>query len=93
MAHEDEIPICDLTVVADMVVDPKLFYSNCDRPFVAFDDIHQLADSLTDLDNSRNSNTITLRLPAGGDKMPIYIMLNKLTHEGRITRSRSIRSV
>jgi predicted AAA+ superfamily ATPase len=35
---------CDLPTAADMVADPQLFYRNCDRPIVAFDEIHQLPD-------------------------------------------------
>ncbi len=35
---------CDLPVVADMVADPELFYRNCTRPIVVFDEIHQLRD-------------------------------------------------
>lgn len=35
---------CDLPVVADMVADPELFYRNCERPVVVFDEIHQLRD-------------------------------------------------
>jgi predicted AAA+ superfamily ATPase len=35
---------CDLPAVADMVADPELFYRNCDRPIVVFDEIHQLQD-------------------------------------------------
>lgn len=35
---------CDLPVAADMTADPELFYRNCDRPIVIFDEIHQLPD-------------------------------------------------
>ncbi len=35
---------CDLPVAADMVADPELFYRDCDRPIVAFDEVHQLPD-------------------------------------------------
>jgi len=35
---------CDLPVVADMVADPELFYRNCERPLVVFDEIHRLRD-------------------------------------------------
>lgn len=35
---------CDLPVVSDMVADPALFYRNCNRPIVVFDEIHQLRD-------------------------------------------------
>jgi len=35
---------CDLPSVEDMVTDPGLFYRNCDRPTVVFDEIHQLRD-------------------------------------------------
>lgn len=35
---------CDLPVVEDMVADPELFYRNCERPIVVFDEIHQLRD-------------------------------------------------
>ena len=35
---------CDLPAVEDMVSNPELFYRNCDRPIVAFDEIHQLTD-------------------------------------------------
>jgi len=34
----------DLPVSADKTADPELFYQNCDRPIVAFDEIHQLPD-------------------------------------------------
>jgi predicted AAA+ superfamily ATPase len=35
---------CDLPVVADRVADPELFYRDCSRPIVIFDEIHQLRD-------------------------------------------------
>jgi len=35
---------CDLPVVADMVANPEVFYRNCTRPIVVFDEIHQLKD-------------------------------------------------
>jgi len=35
---------CDLPVVGDMVANPELFYRNCTRPVVVFDEIHQLQD-------------------------------------------------
>jgi predicted AAA+ superfamily ATPase len=35
---------CDLPVVADMVANPEVFYRNCTRPIVVFDEIHQLND-------------------------------------------------
>lgn len=35
---------CDLPVVEDMVRDPVLFYRNCSKPVVVFDEIHQLRD-------------------------------------------------
>jgi len=35
---------CDLPSVAEMVAEPELFYRNCDRPIVIFDEIHQLRD-------------------------------------------------
>jgi uncharacterized protein len=35
---------CDLPAVEDMVRDPGLFYSNCQKPVVVFDEIHQLRD-------------------------------------------------
>ncbi len=35
---------CDLPVAEDMVRDPALFYRNCDKPIVIFDEIHQLSD-------------------------------------------------
>ncbi len=35
---------CDLPAVEDMVANPELFYRNCDRPIVVFDEIHQLRD-------------------------------------------------
>ena len=35
---------CDLPAVEDMVRDPALFYRNCPRPVVVFDEIHQLHD-------------------------------------------------
>ncbi len=38
---------CDLPSVADMTVDPELFFSNCEKPIVVFDEIHQLHDPST----------------------------------------------
>lgn len=35
---------CDLPVVEDQVRDPELFYRNCAKPVVVFDEIHQLKD-------------------------------------------------
>ena len=35
---------CDLPAVGDMTHDPELFYRNCSRPIVVFDEIHQLED-------------------------------------------------
>jgi len=35
---------CDLPVVADMVANPEVFYRNCTRQIVVFDEIHQLKD-------------------------------------------------
>ena len=35
---------CDLPVSADMVTDPELFFRNCDRPIVVFDEIHRFPD-------------------------------------------------
>jgi predicted AAA+ superfamily ATPase len=35
---------CGLPVAADMVADPELFYRNCERPIVIFDEIHRLPD-------------------------------------------------
>jgi predicted AAA+ superfamily ATPase len=35
---------CDLPVVEDMLRDPTLFFRNCSRPVVVFDEIHQLGD-------------------------------------------------
>ena len=35
---------CDLPVVGDMVANPELFYRNCTRPVVVFDEVHQLQD-------------------------------------------------
>lgn len=35
---------CDLPAAADRVADPELFYRNCDRPVVVFDEIHRLRD-------------------------------------------------
>lgn len=35
---------CDLPVVEDMLRDPQLFFRDCPRPIVAFDEIHQLRD-------------------------------------------------
>ena len=35
---------CDLPVAEDMVRDPALFYRNCHKPVVVFDEIHQLRD-------------------------------------------------
>lgn len=35
---------CDLPAAEDMVRDPALFYRNCPKPVVVFDEIHQLRD-------------------------------------------------
>lgn len=35
---------CDLPVAEDMVRDPALFFRNCEKPIVIFDEIHQLSD-------------------------------------------------
>ena len=35
---------CDLPATEDRLRDPVLFFKNCDRPVVAFDEIHQLSD-------------------------------------------------
>ncbi len=35
---------CDLPIVEDMIADPGLFYRNCERSIVVFDEIHQLRD-------------------------------------------------
>lgn len=35
---------CDLPSSADMAADPELFYRNCDRPVVIFDEVHRLPD-------------------------------------------------
>ncbi|HBA59368.1 MAG TPA: ATPase [Elusimicrobia bacterium] len=35
---------CDLPSVGEMTADPELFFSNCEKPVVVFDEIHQLKD-------------------------------------------------
>src|ERR1035438_2758955 len=35
---------CDLPSVEDMLADPLLFFQNCTKPVVVFDEIHQLSD-------------------------------------------------
>lgn len=35
---------CDLPATADMTADPELFYRNCERSVVVFDEIHRLPD-------------------------------------------------
>jgi predicted AAA+ superfamily ATPase len=35
---------CDLPMAREMVATPELFYRNCDRPVVVFDEVHQLKD-------------------------------------------------
>lgn len=35
---------CDLPSAADMMSDPVLFFRNCERPVVVFDEIHRLPD-------------------------------------------------
>ena len=35
---------CDLPVTEDRVRDPELFFRNCEKPVVVFDEIHQLSD-------------------------------------------------
>ena len=35
---------CDLPVVEEMVRDPQLFFRDCRKPIVVFDEIHQLSD-------------------------------------------------
>lgn len=49
LAHslgEDQIEYvnCDLPVVSSRVADPELFYRNCRRPIVVFDEVHRLRD-------------------------------------------------
>jgi hypothetical protein len=41
---------CDLPNAEDMVRDPALFYRNCPKPVVVFDEIHQLRDPSRVLD-------------------------------------------
>ncbi len=48
---------CDLPIVNDMVSDPEIFYRNCSRKIVIFDEIHQL----------RNPSTV---LKIGADMFP-----------------------
>lgn len=38
---------CDLPTARDMVGDPELFYRNCERSIVVFDEIHRLPDPST----------------------------------------------
>ncbi|MBU0652838.1 MAG: ATP-binding protein [Proteobacteria bacterium] len=40
---------CDLPVTRDRMSDPELFYRNCTRPVVVFDEVHQLPDPSTAL--------------------------------------------
>jgi predicted AAA+ superfamily ATPase len=35
---------CDLPIVEDMVRDPQVFFRDCSKPVVVFDEIHQLRD-------------------------------------------------
>ena len=35
---------CDLPSVEEMVSDPQLFFRNCSKPLVVFDEVHQLRD-------------------------------------------------
>jgi len=35
---------CDLPITEDRVRDPQLFFKNCEKPIVVFDEIHQLSD-------------------------------------------------
>jgi uncharacterized protein len=35
---------CDLPSVEDMVGDPQVFFRNCSKPMIVFDEIHQLRD-------------------------------------------------
>ncbi len=35
---------CDLPVSAEMTANPEVFYRNCDKPVIVFDEIHQLPD-------------------------------------------------
>ena len=35
---------CDLPVVEEMVRDPALFFRDCEKPVVVFDEVHRLAD-------------------------------------------------
>ncbi len=35
---------CDLPVTEERVRDPQLFFKNCEKPIVVFDEIHQLSD-------------------------------------------------
>jgi len=35
---------CDLPISAEITANPELFYRNCDKPIIVFDEIHQLRD-------------------------------------------------
>lgn len=35
---------CDLPTVEDMIRDPQVFFRNCTKPIVVFDEVHQLRD-------------------------------------------------
>ena len=35
---------CDLPISAEITADPELFYRNCEKPIIVFDEIHQLRD-------------------------------------------------
>jgi len=35
---------CDLPVVEEMVAQPDIFFKNCERPVIVFDEVHQLKD-------------------------------------------------
>ncbi len=35
---------CDLPVVEEMIAQPDIFFKNCDRPIIVFDEVHQLRD-------------------------------------------------
>jgi len=35
---------CDLPIVEEMIAQPEVFFRNCERPVVVFDEVHQLRD-------------------------------------------------
>ena len=49
---------CDLPVVEEIIAQPEVFFRNCSRPIVVFDEIHQLRDPRRILKSAPTSSLI-----------------------------------